>query len=321
MNHIDRPELEELLSAYIDDELSERQRTQVKRLVKHDEKIAEELRYLEKQKELLAALPVASAPGDMLNSVRAAVEREAVSVDGDRVKTHAVASERMYARRLSATAAMILLPVGILAWVVWTIIMPLSDPGGPKEPGGISGTPGRIVGSPRISFPLNASLQLTTPQVISMSNFIDKAIYKYNLVNFTAAIGAEDASKTYTITASREQIVNLLTDLAGVWDKCDSTALTVHGRTMSSHARVENITPQQAIALYQVDIFDDPFRLAGDFDRMNRILRSMPGYGIIETGPMTPIEQPIVTSDIRKDQPQQTDAANNATLFITITAP
>jgi hypothetical protein len=257
----------------------------------------------------------------MLNGVKATVERKAVSVDADRVKTHVVASERTYARRLSVTAAMILLPVGILAWVVWTIIMPLSDPGGPKAPGGISGAPGRVVGSPRISFPLSAALYLTTPQVISMGNFIDKAIYKYNLVNFTADISAGDASKTYTITASREQIVDLLTDLAGVWDKCDSTALTVHGRTMSSHARVENITAQQAVALYHVDIFDDPFRLAGDFDRMNRILRSMPGYGIIETGPMIPIEQPIMTSDIRRDQPQQTDAVNNATLFITITAP
>jgi hypothetical protein len=90
---------------------------------------------------------------------------------------------------------------------------------------------------------------------------------------------------------------------------------------MSSHALVENITPQQAVALYQVDIFDDPFRLAGDFDRMNRILRSMPGYGIIEMGPMSTIEQPIMTSDIRRDQRQQTDGVNNATLFITITAP
>ena len=321
MNHIDRPELEELLSAYIDDELSERQRTQVKRLIEHDYKIAEDLRYLEKQKELLAALPVAPAPVDMLNGVRAAVDRKAVSGDADRVKSHAVASRRMYVRRLPVTAAMILVPVGILAWVVWTIIMPLSMPSGPKAPLVSGGDPGIVVESPGISFPLIASLQLTTPQVISMGDFINKAIYKYNLVNFTADISADDASKTYTITAGREQIVNLLTDLAGVWDKCDSTALTVHGRTMSAHARVENITPQQAIALYQVDIFDDPFRLASAFDRMNRILRSMPGYGIIETGPMTLIEQPIMTFDTRKDQPQQTDAANNATLFITITAP
>lgn len=321
MNHIGRPGLEELLSAYIDDELTERQRTQIKRLVEHDEKIAEEIRYLQKQKELLAALPVAPAPVEMVNDVKAAVERKAVSVDVDRVESYAEAPRRIYTRRLSATAAMVLVPVGILAWVVWTIIMPLSNPGSPKGPLVGGGGPDIVVKSPGISFPLSASLQLTTPQVVSMGGFINKAIYKYNLINLMADISADDASKTYTITASREQIVNLLTDLAGVWDKCDSTVLTVHGRTMSSHARVENITPQQAIALYQVDIFDDPFRLAGNFDRMNRILRSMPGYGIIETGPMTAIELPILTFDIHKDQPQQTGTVNNATLFITITAP
>jgi hypothetical protein len=194
-------------------------------------------------------------------------------------------------------------------------------PSGPKAPLVSGGDPGIVVESPGISFPLVASLHLTTPQVISMGDFINKAIYKYNLINLMADISADDASKTYTITAGREQIVNLLTDLGGVWDKCDSTALTVHGRTMSSHARVENITPQQAIALYQVDIFDDPFKLASDFDRMNRILRSMPGYGIMEVGPMGAIELPILTSDIRKDQPEQTGTVNNATLFITITAP
>lgn len=330
MNHIDRPGLEELLGAYIDDELSERQRTQVKRLIEHDEKIAEELRYLEKQKQLLAALPVASAPRDVLGGVKAAMERKHTSDDAGRVKARAVGSRRIYARRLLTTAAMILLPVGVLAWVVWTIIMPLSAPnGGPSDYVADGGDPGQDVRTVAISFPLSTSLHLTTTQVISMGNFINKAIYKHNLVNFMSTIGTEDASKTYTITASRDSIVGLLTDMAGVWDKCESTTLTVHGRTMSVHARVEDITPHQAIALYRTDVFDDPLKLAKDFDRMNRFIRSMPGYGIVETapyhnylamGPMTPVE-PVLTSDTQKEEPKQTDAANNATLFITITAP
>ncbi len=329
MNHIDRPELEELLSAYIDDELSERQRTEIKRLIEHDEKIAEELRYLEKQKQLLAALPVASAPRDVLGGVKAAMERKGTSDDASRVKARAVGSRRIYARRLLTTAAMILLPVGVLAWVVWTIIMPLSVSNSPNELVVDRGATGQDVPTVAISFPLSTSLHLTTPQVISMGNFINKAIYKHNLVNFMSTIGSEDASKTYSITASRDSIVGLLTDLAGVWDKCESTTLTVHGRTMSVNTRVEDITPHQAIALYRTDVFDDPLKLAKDFDRMNRFIRSMPGYGIVETapyhnylamGPMTPVE-PIMTSDKQKEDPEQTDAANNATLFITITAP
>ncbi len=329
MNHIDRPELEELLSAYIDDELSERQRTEVKRLVEHDAEVAEELRYLEKQKQLLAALPAASAPRDILSGVKIAVERKRTSDDAGRAEARSVGAGRSYGRRLLTSAAMILLPVGVLAWVVWTIIMPLSVANGPNGPVVDGGAAGEDVRTVAISFPLSTSLHLTTPQVISMGNFINKAIYEHNLVNFTATIGTDDASKTYTITASRDSIVGLLTDLAGVWDECDSTELTVHGRTMSVHARVEDITPWQAIALYRADIFDDPLKLAKDFDRMNRFIRSMPGYGIVETapyhnylamGPMTPVE-PVLTSDEQKEGPKQTDAANNATLFITITAP
>lgn len=321
MNHIDRPELKELLSAYIDDELSERQRTEVNRLIEHDAEVAKELRCLQKQKELLAALPVALAPRDMLNKVQAAIENKVISGEAEGVKARAAGSRRLYARRVLATAAMILVPVGILAWVVWTIIMPLSVPNGPNGHVVDRDAPSEDVRTVAVSFPLSTSLYLTTPQVISMGNFIDKAIYKYNLVNFTASIGAEDASKTYTITASRDSIVGLLTDLAGVWDKCDSTELTVHGGTISANARVADITPHQAIALYQADIFDDPLKLAKGFDRMNRLIRSMPGYGIIEIGPMSTIEQPIMTGPPQKGQPEQTDPANNATLFITITAP
>jgi hypothetical protein len=279
---------------------------------------------------LLGALPVASAPRDILGGVKIAMERKRTSDDAGRVKARAVDTGRSYARRLLTTAAMILLPVGVLAWVVWTIIMPLSSvPSGPNGPVVDGGAPGEDVRTVAISFPLSTSLHLITPQVISMGNFINKAIYEHNLVNFTATIGSDDASKTYTITANRDSIVGLLTDLAGVWDECDSTELTVHGRTMSVHARVEDITPWQAIALYRADIFDDPLKLAKDFDRMNRFIRSMPGYGIVEIapyhnylamGPTIPVE-PIITSDTQKEDPKQTDAANNATLFITITAP
>ncbi len=329
MSHIDKPELEELLSAYIDDELSERQRTEVKRLIEHDAEAGKELRYLEKQKQLLGALPVVSAPRDMSGGVKTAVERKRMSGAAGRVEARAVGSRRLYARRMLTTAAMILLPVGVLAWVVWTIIMPLSVPNGANVPVADGDAPSEDVRSVAVSFPLSTSLYLTTPQVISMGNFINKAIYKHDLVNFTATIGSEDASKTYTITASRDSIVGLLADLAGVWDKCDSTALTVHGGTLSVHARVEDVTAQQAIALYRADIFEDPLKLAKDFDRMNRFIRSMPGYGILETapyhnylamGPMTPVE-PIITSEKQKEDPKQTEAANNATLFITITAP
>jgi len=53
MNHIDKTRLQELLSAYIDDELPRHRRRQVEELIEQDEKIAGELRFLQRQKHML----------------------------------------------------------------------------------------------------------------------------------------------------------------------------------------------------------------------------------------------------------------------------
>ena len=66
MTQMNKSEINELLSAYIDDELVERQQNEVKRLIQNDERVAEQLMHLRKQKELLAALPIVSAPKKMI---------------------------------------------------------------------------------------------------------------------------------------------------------------------------------------------------------------------------------------------------------------
>jgi len=319
MNHIDKTRLQELLSAYIDDELPRHRRRQVEELIEQDEKIAGELRFLQRQKHMLGALPVASAPADMLDRIKAAVEAGTTSRRTGAVEAVEVSSRGLYLRRQLLSAAMILLPVGVLAWVVWSILMPLSAPPGGNEPVVAVHKEGMPIDA--ISFPLSASLYLTTPQVVSMGDFIQKAVYRHGLVSYTSTIGIGDTSKTYEITAGREQIVELLADLAGVWDKCRSTSLTVHGRTISASASIDNVRPDQAIALYQADIFDDPLELADSFDRLNRLMADMPGYGIIERDSIMRIERPVTTSDISGDRSGQQDSAGNATLFITITAP
>ena len=62
-------EIDELLSLYIDEQLSERGDTEVKRLILHDEKIAEKLRSMQRAKRLLNTLPTAAAPETMADDV------------------------------------------------------------------------------------------------------------------------------------------------------------------------------------------------------------------------------------------------------------
>ena len=103
MTQMDKAKIEDLLSAYVDDELSPRERTEVKRLVRNDKKLADQLRRLEKQKELMLAMPVVSAPQGMVQDVKGAVERKALLGKAPETKQVRDGHRDLQARRMMAT--------------------------------------------------------------------------------------------------------------------------------------------------------------------------------------------------------------------------
>ena len=116
-NNIDKPEVEDLLSRYVDGELSEREQTEVRRMAVNDAVFAERLVRMEKQRELLSNMPVESAPEGIANVVRGALERKYLLNE-----TVAVADELAGARNLFArhfmTAAIIFVLFGGLVYMV-----------------------------------------------------------------------------------------------------------------------------------------------------------------------------------------------------------
>ena len=101
MSHMNKSDMEDLISGYIDGELSQRQVTEVKRLIRHDEGFAEEYRRLERQKELLGALGVEHAPAEMLEEIkRHLAKRHSAAHYG------AIADESAGARHLLLSAAL-----------------------------------------------------------------------------------------------------------------------------------------------------------------------------------------------------------------------
>ena len=70
------PNLDELLSSFMDGELSPRQRTEVQRMAAHDPAVARRLRQLQNCRTLFCSLPPAEAPGDMLEQIRQSLERK-----------------------------------------------------------------------------------------------------------------------------------------------------------------------------------------------------------------------------------------------------
>ena len=88
--------------------------------------------------------------------------------------------KELRARRMFATAAMILIPVSILAFVVFKIVVPVSGPEGGivKEPPVVEIDGGNV---PVVSYPLHASLDLSTSDGSAMEAFVRKAAFNSNL--------------------------------------------------------------------------------------------------------------------------------------------
>ncbi|MBE0536637.1 MAG: zf-HC2 domain-containing protein [Phycisphaerae bacterium] len=366
MRENEKNEMEELLSAYVDDALSDRQRTEVRRLVANNAAVAAQLRFLEKQKQLLNALPTVPAPAGLPQRVRAAVAQKAVqpeepvvpavamvpvskaavstpvpaatlskaavskapvsaavpaaalskvAVSATAVRNVRNEGERqLFVRRILTAAAMVFIPVAVLAFVVWSIVEPLSGPGKATVSSSVQEPAEAIAPATAVSFPLSASLYLTTSQPTAMDSFIYKAIYKHDLTNHATTIGLAARERTYQIRANRSSIVGLLGELATVWDRCESTAMTVHGRSMAVNARIENVRADQAMALYEGDVFSNPVQLARQMAEMNRLMRHVPDYDV-----RVPV-MPELTSGYRKPAaPAQPDAPQAyVTLFINI---
>ncbi len=135
------PNLDELLSSFMDGELSPRQRTEVQRLAAHDPQVARRLQQLQNCRTLYTALPVAKAPGDLLEQVKASLERQTLLQRQPVAGRHSLGAWHLAFRRFVAAAAMIAL-MGVLGVVVYEIVSPNPWAGLPMvaHRGGTAGT-------------------------------------------------------------------------------------------------------------------------------------------------------------------------------------
>ncbi len=112
--------IDELLNSFIDDELSPRHRTEVQRLIAHDAEVTERLAELERCKMLVGSLPRAEAPPEMVEDIKAALERRTLL--GQRPEH--IESQRglmqLFVRKVTSAAAMIGL-VAVLVAVIYSI--------------------------------------------------------------------------------------------------------------------------------------------------------------------------------------------------------
>ncbi len=213
MNQREEQNIEELLNSFIDGELTQREATEVERLIAHDARIAQRLRELQKSKMLVGSLPRAEAPVEMAEEIKASLERKTLlgrrAERFDEPRPFEGLDERagtrhLLVRKVLAAAAMIGL-VAILSAVVYTIFAPVSGPERPTAEVRVL-----AAGSHR-------RLELKTSNVIAVNGFINKAIEDKLLDCSSSTLRA--GKTEYALSCNREDLNSLLIDLGSMWEE------------------------------------------------------------------------------------------------------
>lgn len=278
MNEKDQEKIDLLLTGYLDGELSERQHTELKRLLRTYPALAEELKAQQRQKELLGALPVAKAPATLTLDVQAMLERKMILEPETTQGSDRWNACLLFARRVAAAAAMLLIPVGLLSLLIFHIMRPVElDPAGPGPAAWEDTSVLNPAGSPaptELTFADAASanagrLVLHTDQPIQVNLFVEKRIHLHQLLDQTA-LERESADKTvYEIACPTEQLARFVEDLPGVWRRCSNAEFTLTGEGDEAVV-VSRIQPDQLRSLMLESNPDNKRRSAGHFARLNQ---------------------------------------------------
>lgn len=340
MTQFSKEELDQLISGYLDGQLSRRHHTEVDRLIKHDPEFLTEFIRIKKQKELLGAMPTASAPEGMFENLKQLIGEKHPAEPV--VRETAEGLRHLRTRRYLSAAAMFAL-IGVLAIILFNIIMPVSPKSTTIEITDNLSTPEAPVKTlAKIkedsftdnvlpgAYPINTSIELVSSDVITVNGSIEKAIFNNDLLVYTVP-GRYDNTSTYQLTCSPDRIVAFLTDLQAVWDKCSDTRLVVHGKNVTSNVVIDDISPAEVAALYRHDPDGDHIRYAKQMAGFKNIVKSMPLQGAFGSAQFDsarlarelPVVKPVLTTGANEPAEKRfsDDESRNVILTITVTGP
>ncbi len=326
-------EIDELLSGYLDGELSQRQHTEVQRLIEHDPDTRAKVDQLRKQKLLMLAMPVESAPDTLIDDIKIAMERKLILDESPTGTSESEGRRQLYFRR-AMTAAVIFVLLGSLIAIVVNIIAPApasNDNFATNTNTGIDSTventsplPRPEIVRPKDEALFSANLALTTKESIAMSSFVWKAIFNNGLRDDTYPERLTSKT-TYQITSDVDRVIALLNEIATAWDRCDTAALSAYSAGIDSDIVIENITAQQAVSVFTQDNTDKRLELAKVYATLNtstgddreQMLLAMKANDSKDVPPI-PIK-PEYTSGPKTPVAKPDHDAEKVTLIITIT--
>jgi hypothetical protein len=354
MNPSEIPNIDELLNSFIDGELDQRHQTEVQRLIKHDERIAERLLTLQKCKRLVSSLPYTEAPQELLGDIKASLKerkllpvRRSFSEDGvqpargEQRRREREGARHLLVRRLTAVAAMIAL-VGVLAAVIYSIVAPQVVTNKPvaveqrQQPSGEHKTqksepavtvataekPIRQTALAEMKF--SGRLELKTSSPSEVAAFINKAI-EYNIPSDErTAVVPGRLRESFTLICSRQNLRSILADLGTIWDKFDSATLFIETDRPEGQIVVDAVAPEQIIEIAKQDDFETQIKTAKYFAAMNNIAKLSPGREVLTAidnsiPDLITIPKPVLTSSEKAIKKPPAQAEDSQKIHLTIT--
>ncbi|MEN6307217.1 MAG: hypothetical protein ABFD91_05620 [Anaerohalosphaeraceae bacterium] len=296
---------QELISGCVDEQLSPRQATELKRLLAHNPQLEADLKALQQQRNLLRSFPVEPAPEGLTEDIKTALERRFIL--DHHYRHHETAGKwGLLFRRLAATAAMVLIPLGILGIVVYTIVRQphtgqtqtvAKAPVPPEAPVNSPTEPF----TPEDALAYSALLQFQTSQPVQSRDFIEKKIHTLGLMDMTQTRPLSDRT-SYRITASRQYIIGLVSELQELWPHCEKATYALLAGQEREPVHVEGINLKQTLEMLQLDDMNQAVQLAKTFTEQN----AQPNPG---NSPLDNPSQPILAWDKKSTEiePDTTD--------------
>jgi hypothetical protein len=279
------PNLDELLSSFMDGQLAPRQRTEVQRLASHDPQVARRLQQLQNCRALFSSLPAAKAPSDLLEQIKTSLERHTLLQEQPTARGRSFGAVQLAFRRLVSVAAVIAL-VGVLGVVVYQIVSPIPD-------GGVGSRMANELSTPAQPSPLTATpilvaddgftgrLELRTAKLAQVDTFLARTIENNGLSSRVESTVSGN-QRVYRIAGTRESVNRLVASLSGVWQNYFDSATMQVDRSEASAAPVlvEAITPEQTASIVAQNSTNASIQTAANYAIMNHMAKSMPGNEI-----------------------------------------
>jgi hypothetical protein len=138
----DNLDIEELLSAYLDGELSEKERLYVEQRLSEDAEVMDLFKQIRRVSQEVSALPMASAPKELAGNIQYELERDFLLGKEDVLSE--LAGEKHLQVRWLVSAAAVLILAGVIVTVVFTVLKNPADSGFPPDPPGVVMIPSEV---------------------------------------------------------------------------------------------------------------------------------------------------------------------------------